>query len=119
MNVQSLAACSDQFEHAGRLWIIEPDLILLQLRVQTITPPLISNIDRSVVVFFCAGDVRHERQSSQVLTRRLRIRNGAELFFPTTLRGAAIGTEAVDCILRECDRRRCTKQHYAEKQKNK
>ena len=41
-------------------------------------------------------DVRLERESSQVFARRLRIRNGTELFFPATFGGYSIRIESID-----------------------
>ena len=99
VSAQSLSARRYQLEHARRIWIVEPNVVLLQVGRKSITAQLIANVDGGVVVFFCAGDVRFERETSQVFACRLRIGNGAKLFFPATLGRRAFGAESVDCVL--------------------
>src|SRR5688500_19359402 len=47
-------------------WIVEPNVVLLQVCGQTIAAQLIANVHRGRIVFLCACDVRFERQHAQV-----------------------------------------------------
>src|SRR5215213_1934574 len=102
MSVESLAARGYKLEHARRVWVIEPDFILFELRREPVAAQLITNVDGGRIIFFRAGDVWLESQPAQVFARGFLIRNGAKLIFPATLGGGALGAEAVDAGL--CER---------------